>query len=518
MTLPAHIKNQLSPESLRFLEEFRAQNGRAPRICHLGNIASNAYHNAKLLALVGIDSDVVALNDYFVMSTPEWEEADMKSVPPDIFYPEWWNVDLAGYKRPKWFVQGLAEHCLEYLVAKLEHQDIKADGCWNILSRENKTAPPSQVPDVMKGVRRAGRVLRRMLARARRSLQKQPVYAPPDPEYWARISSTYQKQFPGRPDAINVKDVEWATGSLDLWNVALRHYDIVIGYSTYPLFPLLCGIPYLALEHGTLRDIPFQPDAQGRTTALSYSQAEHVFVTNFDCLPKAEILAPGKYTFLNHPYHLDHALPVGGVGELRQVLRTELDADFLVFFPARHDWVKDTGFADKGNDVFIRAFADARAAGHRVGMILCEWGRNIAESKALLHELGVASHVRWMLPVGAVGFNRHCQACDLVADQFTLGAFGGVLFKAFCNSRPVITYLDEKQLLPVYPQLPPVLNGRTREDLVRLLSEAIANPANLKALGLQGRQWVERCHNGMETVDRQLRVFSDVLRRREGRA
>ena len=148
---------------------------------------------------------------------------------------------------------------------------------------------------------------------------------------------------------------------------------------------------------------------------------------------------------------------------------------------------------------------------------MCRWGRNIADSEALLHELSVATHVRWMQPVGAVGFNRHCQASNVVADQFTLGAFGGVLFKAFCNSRPVITYLDEVQLKPIYPELPPVLNGRTREDITRLLVDAVGDGARLEELGLLGRQWVEGCHNGIETIDRQLRVFDDVLRRREPR-
>lgn len=40
---------QLSPDNQRWLEAFRARHGRAPRILHIGNIANNAYNNAKLL-------------------------------------------------------------------------------------------------------------------------------------------------------------------------------------------------------------------------------------------------------------------------------------------------------------------------------------------------------------------------------------------------------------------------------------------------------------------------------------
>lgn len=508
----------LSAASLSFLSSFEQRMGRPLRVCHLGNIASNAYHNAKLMALVGIESEVLALSDYFVMSTPEWEEADMKATPPDLFHPDWREVDLQGYERPRWYVQGNVHTCLSYLLARHQGDVAKTAQLWEALSLENRTsAPPPPVPvsfprRVLRKLAHLGQVnLRRLEQRVRRELP-----SPPAPGVdWAGLQAAYARLFPHRKDALEPGDIGWASGYLDLWNVVLRHYDIVIGYSTYPLWPLLCGVPYLALEHGTLRDLPFAEDAQGRTTSLSYAMADHVFVTNFDCLPKAEILAPGKYTFLNHPYHQDHALPVSGAAERRAQLQRDLDADFLVFFPARQDWVKGTGYADKGNDVFMRAFARLRAAGHRVGLILCEWGRNVAESKQLLQDLGVSAHVHWTQPVGAVGFNRLCQASDLVADQFTLGAFGGVLFKAFCSGRPVITYLDEAQLRPVYPELPPVINARTEDDIVARIGDAIADPQGLALRGRQGRAWVERCHNGLETLDRQLRVFAEVLERRE---
>lgn len=505
---------ELSAAARSFLHEFQARHGRMPRVCHLGNIASNAYHAAKLLRRVGIEGEVLALHDYFVMSSPEWEEADMPEHPASLFNPEWRQLDLKGYVRPPWFVQGSIPNCLEYALARQEGDEPQAQASWKKLGQENLTeyAAPDRKPT------RLDRLFARLTGLGKRAEQQVALRvraAVQVPDYWERIKDDFQCHFPSREDKLKPEDVLWASGYLGQWRETLLKYDFVIGYSTYGLFPLLAGVPYLCLEHGTLRDIPFAPDAQGRSTALSYAMAEHVFVTNFDCLPKAEIICPGRFTYMNHPYHQDQAQPVEGVAQLRAGIRRELDADFLIFFPTRQDWVTGTGYADKANDSLFHAFASLRKAGRRVGLVLCEWGQNIPQSKELLAQLGVQAHVHWMPPVGAVAFNRHCQAVELVADQFKLGAFGGVLFKAMCNRAPVITYLDEVQLRPVYPELPPVLNGKGPDELAALVASAMDQPAMLADLGARGRAWVEAHHNGIETLDRMLCVFGKVMTQRE---
>ena len=41
--------NALSTEVQSWLASFKAAKGRAPRVLHIGNIANNAYNNAKLM-------------------------------------------------------------------------------------------------------------------------------------------------------------------------------------------------------------------------------------------------------------------------------------------------------------------------------------------------------------------------------------------------------------------------------------------------------------------------------------
>ncbi len=86
--------------------EFGASTVEPLRVLHIGNIANNAYNNAKIQRRRGIEADV-SCHDYFhIMGCPEWEDAEFEGDVVDDFFPDWWNVDLRGFERPEWFAQG----------------------------------------------------------------------------------------------------------------------------------------------------------------------------------------------------------------------------------------------------------------------------------------------------------------------------------------------------------------------------------------------------------------------------
>ena len=100
-----------------WLEDFAQKHGRALRVLHIGNIANNAYRNAAVQRRRGIEADVVCYDYYHIMGCPEWEEAEIKGI-YDAFYPDWWSLDVGGWSRPDWFVQGQLASCLDYLKAR----------------------------------------------------------------------------------------------------------------------------------------------------------------------------------------------------------------------------------------------------------------------------------------------------------------------------------------------------------------------------------------------------------------
>jgi hypothetical protein len=110
--------------ALDWLKEFERSNGRPLRVLHIGNIANNAYNNAKIQRSCGIEADVLCYDYYHVMGTPEWEDGGLTTT-VDPQFPDWWATNLGGFKRPDWFVQGPAAICIKYLSARANRQKFR---------------------------------------------------------------------------------------------------------------------------------------------------------------------------------------------------------------------------------------------------------------------------------------------------------------------------------------------------------------------------------------------------------
>lgn len=555
-----------------WLAEFRCKNARAPRILHIGNIANNAYNNAKLLNKVGFDCDVICYDYYHIMGCPEWEDADFKGDVGDHFRPKWRNVELGNYERPRWFAQGPLPLCIKYLVDRRMGAGESSSLTWDILSRINHTRSRRWC-DLRFWYTSARLVIRRVFFAAlnpvtvsrrldqlhvfvsrelaRRLyrndgayheklgilrdlfsyIKKAHVYvsrhmrskllpklyrvSPLDNQKFDDVIARYNKAFPHRKDSLTYDDLMLYGFELYLWRRLLKLYDIVVAYSIDPIFPLLAGYRYFALEHGTLREIPFRNDSQGRLTALAYHEAEHCFVTNFDCIKQARELCETSFSFINHPYDEDHGITISGFDLIRDRLCAELDAEFLVFFPTRHDWVQGTGYADKANDRMLRALGQLRRMELRIGMVCCNWGANVSESRDLLRQCGVDRYVSWHEPMGTVAFERTAKACDIVVDQFMLGAFGGVTFKALAVGAPVCTYIDPVLLEKLFQEMPPVINCRNEDEIIEAIKVFTAEPHKLKEIGRRSRDWIEKHHSSRDVVMTQAGKFINFIKERD---
>jgi hypothetical protein len=108
----------MEAKNLSWVKQFHADHGRPIKVLHIGNIANNAYNNAKLLREIGLICDVICYDYYHIMGTPEWEDADFSAINLDHLFPRWSNLNLGNFIRPDWFVQGPIELCIDYLIAK----------------------------------------------------------------------------------------------------------------------------------------------------------------------------------------------------------------------------------------------------------------------------------------------------------------------------------------------------------------------------------------------------------------
>jgi glycosyltransferase involved in cell wall biosynthesis len=472
-----------------WIEAFQERNGRAPSVLHIGNIANNAYLNASILNRAGVDCDVLCYDYYHVMGCPEWESAVFEPDALDQFRPRWSEVDLHGFERPRWFAQGLLNTCLNYLIARRSRSE--TEKLWDRLARER-----DDPPDI------SSLALNHPLP---------DIGLHPD-----ELVSAFQADFPLRADRLSRQELAASLGFSHLYFDRLRHllslYDLVVGYSVDGIIPLSVGKrPYFTYEHGTIRTLPFEATPAGRLCALAYSRADVTFITNCDTVIAAEKLRLTDYRFVPHP--INEEAPVEpGAASLRRELREKLDADFIAFHPARQHWDAERNPNwEKANDIFLEGFARfVKTARPRAAAILIDWGSKVEQSKALINRLGISDRVAWVPPQNAARLASYIKASDVLADQFFLGAWGSTMPRALYFGTPAMLYVNESIHRWCFPEMPPVVNARSSEDvytgLCRLLDEDYR-----RDLAARARAWYERYHSNRVIAERFIRAMQDAL-------
>lgn len=515
-------------ESLEWLRAFERTNGRPLRVLHVGNIADNAYINAKFLRAVGVEAHVLCCDYYHIMATPEWEDVELQHDHGDDFFPVFSAADLRGYIRPHWFISGplaLGAIQLEQLfslpvtmsrrwfasfVIKAVSVSTRMFGgrigygvslllseprmlVYLILRRLRESIETSRLSGLSpvqafcRGLARLhDRLVERLKSRSR------------------DIERIFSDVFPDRPDRLRADDVLPFLLNTSKYKRIFRHYDVVQGYGTDPIHPLLAGkIPYLGFEHGTLRDFTMGAEPYHQLTALAYRQSNHTFITNGDCLTNAKRLNIGSYSPIIHPIDVEqHRRDYGS--EIDD-LRRELDGEVILFCPTRHD------YSIKGTDRFIRALPLVKQkTGRRVRMVLVEWGRQVADSKAMLRELQCEDDVIWKKAMCRITTIKHMRASDVVFDQMVLPVFGSTAPQAIAAGVPVVGSYVASETRWLIPEPAPIMPAYTPEQVADAVVQAI-DPQWLSDYRQRARQWTDAYHSPNVVTREHLRTYRRVL-------
>jgi glycosyltransferase involved in cell wall biosynthesis len=432
------------------------------RVLHLGNTANNGYLNAKLLRRAGIEADVL-VDEWHILSQPEWEDAPLEgSFEP--YEPLFEPALQVGWRRPDW-VLSFRDWDPEFRRQSWLSERARILGSLPSLVGEYRRL------ERLDGAGTTGPLRLMDIVRA---------------SVWVtRLSQSF--------------------GSL---SELFARYDLVQAYSTDPILPLLTesSPPYIAFEHGTMREIPFEDSWLGRLLSLAYRRAASVVITNADVVMQARRLGIENYVFIPHP--VDESKYTPGSSPLRAELEAG-GADFVLLSPSRHDW------EIKGSDRLLRGFAEfVRRDRPNAVLLLNEWGLEVDRSKALIRELDVERNVRWSPPLPKLRLIDAYRAADVVLDQFLIGTFGAVAPEAMSCGRPVVMAFDAAQHAWCFPVLPPVIDARTPEQIYASLARLAANAAERDRIGRAGRNWIEEHHSSRVVVERQLAIYENVLQTR----
>ncbi len=526
------VKRYLSSEYRRWLTEFEMRKGRPLRILHIGNVANNAFYIAKFLNQAGIHADVFAHENYHMMSSPEWEEVEFSRLPKDQYFPDWWNI-APGYEHPDWFAQGPWKLCIQYLEARLSSNRAlektlgarlaKARqwayllrGLYRFALRSRQLLPEAVVSRIKSASQKLFHraVSWHVLPSRKSQLVPQQTFGNAEGSIsWGPngIVNEFARRFPDRDEQLSMTDIDLFYGKAQTLKPLFKKYDIVHAYGTDVIYPLLAGSEvYVAFEHGTLRDVPhapwdykgpFFPNAVGRLTALAYTKAAHVFVTNADTLPNVLRLGIPEYTPIGHPFEDNCCDDTSRSVEIR----SQIGADLLFLCPIRHDW------SEKGTDRYIRALPLLRKAlGNRFKVCFTPWGQEVDRSKRLISELGCDDLVRWVGPFGRIMFNHWLAAADIVFDQLRFSSFSGTTPRSLACGVPVIVRYDHQVCKWMFPDPPPVLTAETSEEIVSQTIRALDGKFR-QEYRVQARDWIKKHHSVEVLLDKLLGVYKDVL-------
>ena len=508
---------------IAWLREFEAHRGRALRVLHIGNIANNAFLNSTFLRRAGIDCHVLCYDYYDPMATPEWESE---------------GGHAAGGRRPEWFVQGPQRLCLPYLHALLDRRTVRlrvldarmrvyralvAEKHTRTLGLGAKAAVRRLLNRVFYARSWTSSLLRWAGRRTARSLgfdMPEPVAvassvtgdASVDPAlryalYKGQLIERFAQLFPERPDQLAVADF-FVWGDAPRWAELFAQYDVVQCYATDPILGLLSGTrPYVAYEHGTLRDFTLGDNPIHRLNSLAYREADHVFITNGDCLAYAERLGVERYSPMIHPVDVDqherpHAAEVAAI-------RRRAGADVVLLCPLRHDW------AIKGTDVHIRALpAIVASTEQSVKLLLCEWGAEVDASRRLIDELGVGAHVEWLEPLDRHGLITHLQAADVLLDQIALPHFGATAPQGLAAGVPVVMSYKPESTTWIVAEPAPILSAFDPDGVARAVETAL-DPEWRREFGERARSWVHRHHHQDRLVLEHCRIYRRLIEERD---
>jgi hypothetical protein len=190
-------------------------------------------------------------------------------------------------------------------------------------------------------------------------------------------------------------------------------------------------------------------------------------------------------------------------------------ASIAVFSQVSHFWKNlpvghYMGGVGKRNQWLIQGFADyVRQSGDRQALLaMVEYGPDVAASKSLIADLGIADQVLWLPLMTRVEIMALLDHADLGGSEFAGMLWGGAGWEFLAKGVPMLHYLDrpEEYALPDRP-LPPFFNVASPEAITRVMLENDAT--SLRTKGAAAQAWNAR-HQGRALAAQYLALLEQA--------
>lgn len=527
-------------------------------ILHVGNIAHNAYYNARAVERDGYESDILCHDYYHYAACPEWlalgtEGVSLSDLGND-FFPNFFQFASAHAMRPRSFCQGPTHIAVNYLWLRRTGQTELANVAWNCLQyqRFKSTADHLQVPShvswtkqqfyrsllrlkVAKGFfseleagfeceQRALEMLELIskVVRAELKLNSLPMrreYLDYIEQYLtanlkadilARVRDfresgesvaigfeTFAARYEVNKeefDGVLPEDIDPYLSQLGAWKEIGKLYDFKIFYSTHPIFAYLSG----CRPYGAYEHGTIRTIPMQNDALGRLTRA--AYLNSSVCfVTNADYLSADERLPLAHQQtvFIPH-----GFDDSESVAFYETNSsisppsDRVVFIaPARHAWLDKTNGNSKGNDLIIRAVHKLHKQGHRNFVVqFVSYGDDINDSKLLIQKLKVSQYFEWLPSQTRPDLWARYMSSHAVLDQFIIPAIGAIGVETLALGRRLIN-ADNGSMAKFFECDSPLMGANNVQELVSRMQDVLNDPLDSKGIGASGREWFMKNHS-----------------------
>lgn len=218
--------------------------------------------------------------------------------------------------------------------------------------------------------------------------------------------------------------------------------------------------------------------------------------------------------------YVEQDCPVAtGEDHIDQVGRDLIDCDFSVLMHSRLAWnadvCRENHVRSKNNQWVIKSFKAVieEKAGLKAKLVILEYGPDAKNTKKLVTELGLDSHVIWLPKTSRKNLMWLLGKVTVGVGEFIESPrtiWGGTGWEVLASAKPLLQgfYFEEGKFeeLYGYPE-PPLLKVRSQEDVTEHLLEMAGNPEKAKLIGQESHDWFNR-HNGYNLAKQWLSLLA----------
>ena len=165
----------------------------------------------------------------------------------------------------------------------------------------------------------------------------------------------------------------------------------------------------------------------------------------------------------------------------------------------------------KKNDIFLRAYIDLCKKRDDVFLILINRGPDTEKSIELLKKADVERKYK-ILPksLNQNELHSYYSHCDVIVDQFGVGAFGFIGIEVMSIGKPLICYIKEDNFKKLYGERPPIISSNSEKELLEYMNRLVDDKQFCKEVGIKSRKWILKFHSKENLIQKYIELYKMV--------